>query len=248
MKYKFPTLNAELKLMKEKPIPYFYEFNIHKAKILIFGLRHTQNPGHPQFDLIKKKIKDFSSEAVLFEIPDSAKDLLYSEDKEKAIKRMGEVRIISDFLPKKVKRIPADNTQKTLLNSGLGNLEDLEILDVLIKSSLICKREGIPIKEFIQEELKKRNKLSLLNKTLSYIKKLTGVNIDSVKDAKKIMPTPIDKHCKLNNIMRKFSLKRDEGMIGRLIEESKNSKRIIFFVGRNHALRWEKTLRNLSEE
>ena len=248
MKYKFLSLNAELKLMKEKPLPYFYEVNIHKAKILIFGVRHTQDPNHPQFDLIKKKIKEFSPERVLFEVPDSAEDLFYSKNKEKAIKTMGEIRIISDILPKKVKRIPADNTQKTLLNSKLGNPEDLEILDVLTKSSLICKREGIFIKEFIQEELKKRNKEVLLNKTSDYIKKLTGMNLDSVKDARKIMPTPIDKYCKLNDIMRKFSLRRDEGMIDCLIEESKTSNRIIFFVGRNHALRWERILRNLSKK
>ncbi|HOW37129.1 MAG TPA: hypothetical protein PLK34_02685 [Candidatus Pacearchaeota archaeon] len=248
MKYKFPSLSAELKLMKEKPLPYLYEINLHKTKVLIFGLRHTQNPNHTQFELITKKIRDFSPEKVLFEFPDSAQNLFYSKDKEKAIKRIGEIRIISDILPKKVKRIPADNPQKTLLNSGLGNSEDIEILEVLIKSSLICKREGIPIKEFIQEELKKRNKLALFNKTSNYVKKLTGMNLDSVKDAQKIMPTPIDKYCRLNDIMRKFSLKRDEGMINRLIEELKTSKRIIFFVGRNHALRWEKILRNLSKE
>lgn len=146
MKYKFPSLSEELKLMKEKPAIYSYEILTNNTQVLIFGVQHTRDSNHPQFHKIKEKIKEFSPDAVLFEVPNSAENLFYSKDTDKSLKRMGEVKIINDILPKKVKRICADNVEGNLLKSGLGKSEDREILDILRKAGKICSREGIPIK------------------------------------------------------------------------------------------------------
>lgn len=233
--------------MKEKPTPYTYKIHGDNKEIIIFGLSHTYDEKHPQFAQIKDMISKFDPQVVLFEIPKDAEKLLYSKDSNDAIQKIGEKRIIRNLLDDSVKLIAADNHMSHLEDIDSISTENKFILKLLLKTYSICINNDVDVKEFILGELQRENKMELKNKIFNYIKDFTDEEIDNITRIYKIIPTPIDNFNQLNVDMRILSLKRDEEMIDEIIKAREEFDRVMFFVGRNHALRWEKVLKKLIE-
>jgi hypothetical protein len=163
MKYNPPTLKEELSLMREKPIPYSYSFSKNNKHLLIFGLMHTKNDSHPQFEAIKEALKNFNPEVALFEIPKEAEEWITSDNVLEAKKRIGEIKIIANILPSRVNKVPADN--------NVTNIDEIEgfsekgkfILKLLMRARSVCRGNDVSLEDFLLGELSRNNKMELLH-------------------------------------------------------------------------------------
>ncbi|MBT7706472.1 hypothetical protein HN747_03400 [archaeon] len=243
MKFEGITLEKELELMREKPTPYFYEITNGTKKIVIFGLEHTRNVEHPQFNELSKIITKLDPELVLFEFGNEL-DNLIKEDREISIKKIGEIKIISDLLRKDVEKLGVDiHLQDTPVSPEISE-ETIFILKLLNRTRSICSKNDVSVIDFISGELARSKKEDLKNKIISYLEELTGEKIDSITKLERMFPTPIDNINLLNDAVRHITRIRDDNMVNKLFEAVKKKDRILFPVGRNHALRWEKFLKN----
>ncbi len=246
-KFILPTIQEEIDLVRSKPFLYWYNIKFGTKELICFGLHHTKDASHIQFNKLKEILIDFNPQCVILEATEdfvkSLKNNIHSTRDER--------EIICALLENKAMVIGGDlKIRETMMFLPKNKFSEDDILITLLLYQVHArsKKEKLAPIDIFLEELTKENvneNEKILTKTNEYLKIMYGKPLDEMNSKDNIYPIPVKEKCILNKISRKISEIRDNNMLETIETNIKRFDRVIFFAGRNHVIRQENFIKNV---
>ncbi|KKR46018.1 MAG: hypothetical protein A3C63_00510 [Candidatus Zambryskibacteria bacterium RIFCSPHIGHO2_02_FULL_39_82] len=240
--------------------PYFYIFRSGGRLTYYFGSNHSHDPNHPQFNLLRKKWNEFTSETravktvVIVEAHEIAK---LEATMEESIIKHGEsgagAYLAYEFESLLIFGEPHNDK---IIAHLLRNFSKEEILLWHVCQAIKFWQQhkmGRSIQEFLSNQTQKYRRLlnwpdlvisvELIN---TIYKKLFNreLNIDNEKTLSEIT-TPVSIQSRINELSRSQSIYRNEYVLGQIEKYWSEGYNIFVIYGAGHAVMQEPAIRSL---